>query len=145
MTCPVVKHILKVGVLWPDSPKQGHDHPHATAVKPFRHGTKPLFIPARCCLPGREGRCYRHGAADVSKTEETIRWRSLRYFGGKLRKGNENMSEQIRWGGKKYFSFILLDLGCLVIANFFAVLLYQAVGDQTYTLSDYQMAMIAMS
>lgn len=54
------------------------------------------------------------------------------------------MSEQFRWGGRKYISFILLNLGCLVLANLLAALLYRAFGDLSYTLSDYLMAVITM-
>lgn len=55
------------------------------------------------------------------------------------------MSEQFRWGRRKYVSFILLDLVCLILSNLIAALIYHAVGDQSYTLSDYMMAMLVMA
>ena len=47
------------------------------------------------------------------------------------------MSEQLRRGGLKYISFILLDLFCLLIANVVAVYLYLQFGDLRFGIADY--------
>ena len=47
------------------------------------------------------------------------------------------MRNQLRRGGLKYISFIILDLLCLVLSNVIAVQLYLRYGDLPLNLSEY--------
>ena len=55
------------------------------------------------------------------------------------------MSEQYRWGKKYYVSFVFLDLICLFAANLLAAVLYRLIGDRSYQIRDYLMAVIVMA
>ncbi len=47
------------------------------------------------------------------------------------------MREQYRRGRLKYLSFVILDIGCLIISNVLAVLVYLCIGTHTYEIEDY--------
>lgn len=48
------------------------------------------------------------------------------------------MKNEIRYGRLKYFSFIILDLACVILANMLAVWIYRKYGLQRYRYKDHQ-------
>ena len=54
------------------------------------------------------------------------------------------MHTEFRYGKLKYISFILIDIACLILANYIALYIYVGSKDLTYTFSDHYSVVIAM-
>ena len=54
------------------------------------------------------------------------------------------MINEIRYGKVRYFSFIILDLACLILANMLAFWLYQKYGINRYNYEDYRSIVVFM-